>query len=141
MAIRRTCTSAALFALLFFVPQASAQLPLPDTRTHVDPADVGVAAADPNSPKLTYLDPDTKLSDVRRGYLYVRVRCDARCLIEVSATMTISGKQREVAAASKTLRANKVTRVKLKIPADVRRKIEAGARFSFEATPFPAAIS
>lgn len=141
MANRRISLCAALLALLVFAPQASAQLPLPEPRTHVDPADLEVAGADPAAPKLTFLEPDTSLSDVKRGYLYVRARCDARCVLEVTATTDVSGKQRQVATVSKTLRANRVTRVKLKIRADVRRRVAGGARFRFEATPLPVEIN
>jgi hypothetical protein len=141
MANRRTCLVATLFALMIFAPQASAQLPLPEPRTHIDPADVGVAAADPAAPKLTFLDPDTSLRDVRSGYLYVLARCDIRCDLEVVASTTIAGKLRQIATVTKTLRSNRVTRIKLKIRSDIRRKIEQGARFSFEATPLPVAIT
>ncbi|MEA2443262.1 MAG: hypothetical protein QOJ12_554 [Thermoleophilales bacterium] len=141
MANRRTCLVATLFALLIFAPQASAQTPLPDSRTHIDPADVGVAAADPQAPKLTFLDPDTTIKDVRKGYLYVLARCDVRCDLEVTASTTIARKQRQVATVTKTLRSNRVTRIRLKIRSDVRRRIENGARFSFEATPLPAAVT
>jgi hypothetical protein len=134
MAKRRTYLVATLFALMVFAPQASAQLPLPEPRTHVDPADLGVAAVDPDAPKLTLLQPDTAVSDVRRGYLYVRARCDVRCLVEVTATTAISGKQREVATVTRTLRSNKVTRIRLKIAAEFRRRIEPGARFRYLAT-------
>ena len=138
MANRRICLAATLFALVFFVPSAAAQLPLPDPRTHIDPADLGVAAADPNAPKLTLFEPDARISDVRRGFLSVRVRCDVRCLLQVTATTAIAGKQRQVASLSQTLRSNKVTRIRLKIPADLKRRIAAGARFRFEATTLPA---
>ena len=140
MANRRMTLLATVLALAIFAPQASAQLPLPESRTHVDPVETPatVAAADPAAPKLTFLDPATNLRDVRRGYLYVRARCDARCTLEVTATTDISGKQREVATATKTLPANKVRRIRLKIRSDVRRRIEAGARFRFEAIPLPA---
>jgi precorrin isomerase len=126
---------------MIYVPQASAQLPLPEPRTHVDPADLGVAAADPDAPKLTFLEPDTTLRDVRRGYLYVRARCDVRCDLEVVASATISGKQRQIATVTKTLRTNRVTRIRLKIRSQHRRQIEAGARFRFQATPFPEAVT
>jgi hypothetical protein len=138
MVNRRKYLVASLFALMVFAPQASAGVPLPEARTHVDPADLSVAAADPDAPKLTFIDPDTTLRDVRRGYLYVRARCDVRCLLEVTATTVISGKQRQVATVSKTLRSNRVTRIRLKIRKDMRRRIEAGARIRYEATPLPA---
>jgi len=118
-----------------FAPVAVAQQALPDARTHVDPA----GSADPDNPKLTFLESDTNASDVRRGYLYVRARCDARCLVEVSATTKISRKQREVATASKTLPANKVRRIRLRIRSDVRRRLAAGASFRFNALPLPPA--
>jgi hypothetical protein len=135
MALRRTwLLAAAVTALAIFAPSASADTPLPDARTHVDPAG---AAAD--SPKLTFLESDTSAADIRRGFLYVRARCNARCVVEVTATTKISGKQREVASTEKTLPANKVRRIKLKIRSDVRRRLAAGATFRFLATPFPAA--
>src|SRR3954470_15843725 len=119
MALRRTWTIAAVWAALLAVaPSALADTPLPDPRTHVD-----VAAADPNSPRLTFLESDTDAADVRRGFLFVRARCDARCDVEVTATAKIGGKQREVASAIKTLAANAVRRIKLKIRSDVRRRI------------------
>src|SRR4051812_2624614 len=99
MALGRTCMLAAIAAALITVaPGASADTPLPDARTHVDPAG---AAPDPEAPKLTLLESDTDAGDVRRGYLYVRARCDARCDVEVTATTKIAGKQRDVAAATK----------------------------------------
>jgi hypothetical protein len=139
MANRRITLLASLLALAIFAPQASAQLPLPDSRTHVDPVETPatVAAADPAAPKLTLLDPDTNLAEVRQGYLYVRARCDARCTLEITATTAISGRQRTVATAVKTLPANKVRRIRMKIRSDVRRRLEAGARFRFEALPLP----
>lgn len=126
-------------ALGTFAP-TSAQGALPDTRTHVDPAE-GAATlagtADPDAPRLTFLKSDTNAADVRRGYLYVLARCDARCTVEVTATTKISGKQREVAAASRDLPANAVRRIKLKIRSDVRRRIAAGSTFKFTAVPLP----
>ena len=133
MALRRTFTiSAALVGLAAVAPVAVADTPLPEARTHIDSA-----AADPDAPKLTFLESDTDAADVRRGYLYVRARCDARCDVEVTATTKISGKQREVASATKALPANTVRRIKLKIRSDVRRRIAAGAKFRFTAVPLP----
>jgi hypothetical protein len=133
MALRRTWTiAAALAALSALAPVATADTALPDARTHVDPA-----GADPDAPQLTFLESDTDAADVRRGFLYVRARCDARCEVEVTATTKIGKKQREVASATKTLPANKVRRIKLKIRSDVRRRIAAGARFRFTAIPLP----
>ena len=120
-------------ALAVCAPAAVADTPLPDARTHVDPA-----GADADSPKLTFLASDTDAADVRRGYLYVRARCDARCEVEVTATTKIRGKQRTVATATKTLPANTVRRIKLRIRSDARRRIAAGAKFRFTALPFPA---
>jgi len=125
---------AAISAALVAAPSAGAETPLPDARTHVDPAG---AATENASPKLTLIDPDTDAGDVRRGYLYLRVRCDMRCDIDVTAATRINGKWRDVATASKTLPANKVRRVKLKIRSDVRRRIVAGAKFRFTVVPFP----
>jgi hypothetical protein len=133
MALRRTWTiAAALAALAVVAPSAMAQTPLPEPRTHID-----TAGADPEAPKLTLLESDTDSGDVRRGYLYVRARCDARCEVEVVATTRISGKTRPVATATKTLPANKVRRIKLKIRSDVRRRLMSGATFRFTAVPFP----
>jgi hypothetical protein len=136
MALGRKSLLAAIStaALLAIAPGASADTPLPDPRTHVDPAG---AAPNPEAPKLTLLESDTDAGDVRRGFLYVRARCDARCDVEVTATTKISGKQREVATATKTLPANKVRRIKLKIRSDVRRRLATGAIFRFTAVPFP----
>ena len=133
-------TFAAVAAILAAVaPSALAQNSVPQVRTHVDPAEgtATQAAADPDAPRLTLLKSDTDAADVRRGYLYVRARCDARCDVEVTATAKISGKRRQIAKATRTLPANAVRRIKLKIRSDVRRRIAAGARFSFRATPFP----
>jgi hypothetical protein len=127
-------------ALGAFAPAALAQEALPDARTHVDPAEgtaVPAGTADPDAPRLTLLKSDTDAADVRRGYLYVIARCDARCVVDVSATTKISGKQREVATVTKNLPANKTRRIKLKIRSDVRRRLAAGARFSFTAVPLP----
>lgn len=133
MALARTWTIAAVSAaLLIAAPSAMADAQLPEARTHIDPA-----GADPDAPRLTFLESDTDAADVRRGYLYVRARCDARCEVEVTATTKIGGKQREVAAATKTLPANTVRRIKLRIRADVRRRIAAGAKFRFTAVPLP----
>ena len=122
--------------VLVLVPGAVAGTPLPDARTHVDPAGV---SADPEAPKLTLLESDTDGGDVKRGYLYVRARCDARCEIEVTATTKIGKKFREVATATKTLPANKVRRNKIKIKSDARKRIAAGATFRFTAVPLPPA--
>jgi hypothetical protein len=140
VALRRTWTIAAVVAALgAFAPSALAQEALPDARTHVDPADgtATPAAADPDAPRLTYLKEDTDAADVRRGYLFVMARCDARCEVEVTVTTKISGKQREIASTSKTLPANKVRRIKLRIRSDVRRRLAAGAKFNFNAVPLP----
>jgi hypothetical protein len=136
MARGRTSLFAALSvsALLALAPGANAGTPLPDARTHVDPAG---ASVDPESPKLTLLESDTNGGDVKRGFLYVRARCDARCEVEVTATTKINGKFREVATATKTLPAKKVRRIKLKIKSDARRRIAAGATFRFTAVPLP----
>jgi hypothetical protein len=128
-------------ALCAFAPAALAQdAALPGPRTHVDPAEgtaAPAATADPDAPKLTYLKSDTTASDIGRGYLYVIARCDSRCILEVTATTKISGKQREVASISRTLRTNRMTRVRLKIRSDVRRRLAAGATFRFTAVPLP----
>ena len=112
---------------------------MPEARTHVDPAEgiASPAGADPDAPRLTLLREDTNAADVRRGYLYVEARCDARCVVEVTATTKISGKNREIAAASKTLPANRVRRIKLRIRSDVKRRLANGAKFRFNAVPLP----
>ena len=134
MALRRTWTVAALgAALLASAPVALADTPLPDSRTHVDPA----GAADPEGPRLTFLESDTDARDVSAGYLYARVRCNKRCDVEVTASTRIRGKQREVGTAVKTLPANTVRRVKIRIRSDVRRRIAAGQKFRFTALPLP----
>jgi hypothetical protein len=141
MAICRIALLASLLAVAVAAPTAFAQLPLPDTRTHVDPAEIlaaNPAAADPEAPRLTFLKPDTATADVQNGYLYVRARCDAACIVEVTAFAKIGGRERQVATVRKALPADKVRRVRLKIRSDVRRTIAAGARFSFEAVPLPA---
>jgi hypothetical protein len=133
MALRRTWTLiAALVAAIALAPSAVAQTPLPEPRTHID-----TAGADPEAPRLTLLESDTDAGDVRRGYLYVRARCDARCEVEVTASTRIGRRMREVATATKSLPANKVRRIKLKIRSDVRRRIAAGATFRFTAVPLP----
>lgn len=141
VALRRTWTVAALAAALAaFAPSAIARDSLPDARTHIDPAGAtsgSPAGADGGAPRLTLLKADTSAADVRRGYLFVRARCDARCLVEVTTTTKIAGKQREIARASKTLPANRVRRIKMRIRSDVRRRLAAGARFSFNAFPLP----
>jgi hypothetical protein len=137
MALGRTSTFAAISvaSLLALAPGAIAGTPLPDARTHVDPAG---AAADPEAPKLTLLDPDTDAGDIRRGYLYVRARCDVACDLEVTASVKISGKRRDVGTATKTLPANKVRRIKIKVRgSDVRRRIANGLPYRFTAVPLP----
>src|SRR3954454_13756454 len=91
MALGRKSLLPALFVAALLVPasRAPADTPLPDARTHFDPAG---AAADPDAPRLTLFESDTDARDVRRGYLYVRARCDARCDVEVTATTKIAGK-------------------------------------------------
>ena len=134
MALRRTWTAAALgVALLATAPVALAGTALPESRTHVDPA----GAPDPDAPRLTFLESDTDARDVRAGYLYARARCDARCDVEVTATMRIRGKQRKVGSAVKTLPANTVRRVKVRIKSDVARRIAAGQKFRLSALPLP----
>ena len=134
MAKRLKILLLAVFALAALAPPATAQAPLPDSRTHIDAAG---ETGDPDSPKLTFLKSDTNASDVRSGYLYVRARCDARCLLEITVSARIGGKMREVAAAEKTLPANSVRRIRLRIRSDVRRRLAAGERFRFEALPLP----
>jgi hypothetical protein len=140
MATRTTSLLASLLALAIFASQALGQ-ELPEQRTHVDPAEVvaGTAAADPDSPLVTFIKGDTKARDLRAGSLYVLVRCDARCIVEVTATTKISGKQREVARTRKKLAANKTTRIRLKIRSDVRQRVRAGATIRFTAVPQPVA--
>jgi hypothetical protein len=134
MAIRTKMLLLSALALAIGAPQASAQGLLPDPVTHVDAAgEVG----DRDAPRLTFLDPDTDAGDLRSGYLYLRARCDVRCVLEVTASTRIKGKWREVATTSRTLRTNRVTRLRMKIRADVRRRIANGARFRFEAVPLP----
>jgi hypothetical protein len=137
MALGRTSLLAVLSAaaLLAVAPSAMAGTPLPDARTHVDPAG---AAPDPEAPKLTLLDPDTDAGDIRRGFLYVRARCDVRCEIEVTASVKVSGKQRDIGTATKTLPANKVRRIKIKVrSSDMRRRIAKGLTYRFTAVPLP----
>jgi len=137
MALGRISLLAAISAasVLALAPAAMAGTPLPDARTHVDPAG---AAPDPEAPKLTLLDPDTKAGDVRRGFLYVRARCDARCDIEITASVKLNGKQRDVGTATRTLPANKVRRIKIRIArSDVRRRIAGGLPYRFTAVPLP----
>jgi hypothetical protein len=134
MALRRSLMLAAISAALVAAPTAWADTPLPGVRTHVDPAGV---TTQPSSPELTLIDPDTDAGDVRRGYLYVRLRCNQRCDVDVTAAARINGKWRDVGTASKTLPANKVRRVKVKIRSDVARRIAAGAKYRFTVLPFP----
>ena len=137
MALGRISLLAAISAasLLAVAPAAMAGTPLPDARTHVDPAG---AAPDPEAPKLTLLDPDTDAGDIRRGFLYVRARCDARCDIEITASVKLNGKQRDVGTATRTLPANKVRRIKIRIArSDVRRRIAGGLPYRFTAVPLP----
>jgi hypothetical protein len=137
MAHGRIALLAALSAasLLALAPGAMAGTPLPDARTHVDPAG---AAPDPEAPKLTLLDPDTDARDIRRGFLYVRARCDVRCELEVTASVKLNGKQRDVGTATKTLPSNKVRRIKIKVRSkDVRRRIAGGLTYRFTAVPLP----
>jgi hypothetical protein len=117
-------------AVALTAPSALADTPLPDTRTHVD-------AAGDDDPRLTLLVSDTDGADIRRGYLYVKARCNKRCDVEVTATTKINGKQREVAFKRQTLPSRRVRRIRLRIRSDVRRRISAGARFRFRAVPFP----
>ena len=132
MAKRLTFLLLPAFALALLAPQAGAQLPTPST--HVDAAgEVG----DPDAPRLTFFESDTNARDLRNGYLYVRARCDARCVLEVTASARISGKMREVATVEKTLPANSTRRIRLRIRSDVRRRLAAGARFRFVALPLP----
>ena len=138
--LNRTFVLALLIAVMaaVFASSAFAQA-LPEARSHVDPAEgtAQPAAADPDAPRLTYLKSDTNSRDLRRGNLYVLARCDARCVVEVTATTKISGKRREIASTSRTLPANKTRRIRLKIRSDVRRRLSSGATFNFSALPLP----
>jgi hypothetical protein len=132
--LRRTLILAVCGAALALgAPSAASATALPDARTHVDPA-----GADADAPKLTFLESDTNAADVRDGYLYIRARCDARCEVEVTATTKVGSKQRQVAKATKTLPANRVRRIKMRIRSEYRQRIANGAKFRFNAVPFPA---
>ena len=74
---------------------------------------------------------------MRAGYLYARARCDARCDVEVTASMKINGKRRKIGSAVKTLPANTVRRIKIRIKSDVARRISAGQKFRLTALPLP----
>jgi hypothetical protein len=134
---RRSTFAAAAVALAALAPAGAAQAELPDARTHVDPATEVAGAPDPDSPRLTYLKSATDASDVRRGYLYVRARCDARCVVEVEATTKINGRRRVVATGSRELPRNSIRTIRLKIRSQYRGRISGNARFFFEATPLP----
>ena len=122
MAARRTPLLLVLAVLALLVAQAPAAL----------------AGGDPDNPRVTLFEADSDAADVRRGRLYVRARCDTRCVIDVRAFARISGKRREIAFTRQTLRGGTVRRIRLEIRSSVRRRVASGARFSYKADAMPA---
>lgn len=130
-----------LFAFALAVPATASAQGLPDQRTHVDSgADVDAVPAGTSddatdAPRLTLLKSATTAKHVKQGYLVVQARCNLRCEVEIVATAKIGGKRRDIGSVSKTLRANRTTKIKIKIRSDVRREIANGRGFTFEGTP------
>ena len=118
-------------AVAVAAPSALAGTPLPDQRTHVDPA------GSDESPRLTLLAADTDAADVRRGYLYVKARCSRSCTVEVSAKTKGGGRNRTVAFKRQTLPARRVRRIRLRIRSEVRDRVSPHGRFVFRAMAYP----
>lgn len=140
MAIRSSFLLAALIALAAFVPVATADTPLPETRTHIDSDGMANQAShdhdddDGQNLRLTLFKGATRAEDVRRGYLVVLLRCNQRCVVKVTAKTKIGAKRRVIATARRTLPAGKTRRVKLKIQSKMRRRIPSTARFYYNAS-------
>ena len=132
----RLLLALAALATALVAPPALAQTPLPDARTHVDAGEpTAVHAGD--GPRLTLLAPDTTMRDVRRGYLYVKARCNVRCVVKMTARTRINGKVRNVAFKRRTLPTRKTRRVRMRIKSQYREKVSPTARFSYRAVPYP----
>jgi hypothetical protein len=124
-------------ALVAIVPAAGAT-PLPVPTTHQDPAaqvDATPAQASDDAPRITLIRSSTTAKLVKRGYLAVDVRCNLACVINVVATGKVNKKTRVLGSAEKTLPANKVRTIKIRIRSDLKKLVQNGLRFQFDATP------
>ena len=124
-------------ALVAIVPVAGAT-PLPPPTTHQDPAsevNATPAQASNDAPRITLIRSSTTSKLVRQGYLSVDVRCNLRCVVNVVATGKVNKKSRVLGSTEKTLPANKVRTIKIRIRSDVKKLVQNGLRFKFVATP------
>jgi hypothetical protein len=125
-------------ALVAVVPAAVAT-PLPAPTTHQDPTsqvDATPAQADSgDAPRITLFRSSTTSKLVKHGYLAIDVRCNLPCVISVVATGKVNKKTRVLGSAEKTLPANKVRTIKIRIRSDVKKLVQNGLKFKFDATP------
>jgi hypothetical protein len=124
-------------AALALVPVAGAT-PLPAPTTHQDPGaqvDAVPAATASDAPRITLFRSSTTSKLVKQGYLAVDVRCNAACVVSVVATGKVYKKSRRLGSAEKTLPANKVRTIKIRIRSDVKKLVQDGLKFQFDATP------
>jgi hypothetical protein len=131
-----------LFALVALAvaalsPAAGAD-PLPAPGTHTDAAaqvEAVPAQASDAAPRITRFKSVTTAKLVQQGYLAVEARCNVACVVAVVATGKIKGKTRELGSADKTLAANESRMIKIRIRSDVKKLVQGGLKFKFDATP------
>jgi hypothetical protein len=124
-------------AVVAIVPVAGAT-PLPAPTTHQDPGsqvDAVPAQATGDAPRITLFRSSTTSALVKQGYLAVDVRCNVRCAVAVVATGKVNKKSRELGSAEKILPAGKVRTIKIRIRSDVKKLVQNGLKFQFDATP------
>jgi hypothetical protein len=124
-------------AVVAFAPTAGAD-PLPGLNTHTDAAtevEAVPAQALDDAPRITVFKSATTSKLVKQGYLAVQVRCNLPCVVSIVSTGKVAGKNRVLASAEKTLPANKTRTVKLRIRSDVKKLVQNGLKFKFDATP------
>jgi hypothetical protein len=124
----------AALALVALVPVAGAT-PLPALTTHTDAASQVDNASSGDAPRITLFKSSTTSKLIQRGYLAVDARCNLRCVIAVVATGKVSGKSRVLGSAEKTLPAGKTRTIKIRVRSDVKKLVQGGLKFKFDATP------
>ena len=127
----------AAITALALVPVAGAT-PLPAPITHQDPGsqvDAVPAQASTDAPRITLFRSSTTSKLVKQGYLSVDVRCNLPCVVAVVATGKVNKKSRVLGSAEKTLPAGKVRTIKIRIRSDVKKLVQNGLKFQFDATP------
>ena len=63
------------------------------------------------------------------------MRCNLPCVVAVVATGKVNKKSRVLGSAEKTLPAGKVRTIKIRIRSDVKKLVQNGLKFQFDATP------